>query len=182
MTLSRKPQGQRPGPPPAPPPDPSSTGGDPVVLDLVLYPHRSLSKTGFLVLMAAIVGCSMAVGVAFLLAGAWPVFGFFGLDVLLIYAGFRLNYRAARAYETVRLTPKTLEIVKVDPAGRAMRTELTPAWLSVDLAEPDEWSKRLTLRSAGRDIEIGAFLPPEEKVGLAEALRDGLRRVHAPAL
>ena len=32
----------------------------------------------------------------FLLAGAWPVFGFFGLDVLLVYWAFRLNYRRAR--------------------------------------------------------------------------------------
>ncbi len=155
------------------------TRDDPVVLDLVLYPHRSLSKTGFAVLMAAIAGCSLVVGTALLIAGAWPILGFLGLDVLLIYGAFRLSYRAARAYERVRLSRQALEVLQVDAAGRANRTVFSPAWLAVDLVEPDEWSKRLTLRSAGRRLEIGAFLAPDEKDGLAEALRTGLRRVDA---
>ena len=40
-----------------------------------------------------------------LLAGAWPVIGFFGLDVALIYLAFKLNYRSGRLYETIELTP-----------------------------------------------------------------------------
>ena len=71
----------------------------------MLTPHRSLGPTGFLILMAVLGGVSFAAGIVFLLVGAWPVFGFFGLDVLLIYCAFRLNYRAARAYEEVTVTP-----------------------------------------------------------------------------
>ena len=43
--------------------------------------------------MVAIGAVSFVAGVVFLLMGAWPVFGFFGLDVLLLYWAFRLNYR-----------------------------------------------------------------------------------------
>ena len=43
--------------------------------------HRSLSPSGFLILMIAISLVSFCVGLAFLLMGAWPVMGFFGLDV-----------------------------------------------------------------------------------------------------
>src|SRR5690348_16343440 len=82
----------------------------------ILHPHRSLEPKGFLILMLAIGGVSFLMGMAFLIMGAWPVLGFFGLDVLLIYVAFRLNYRAARAYEVVELTPHTLTLEKVSPS------------------------------------------------------------------
>ena len=57
----------------------------------VLHPHRSLGPRGFLILMLAIGGISFVTGMVFLSMGAWPVFGFFGLDVLLVYVAFKLN-------------------------------------------------------------------------------------------
>lgn len=150
------------------------------VLDLVLYPHRSLPPSGFLILMAAVAAISFTVGLIFFLAGAWPVVGFLGLDVAVVYAAFRLNYRAARAYETIRLADGELEVVKIDPAGRSRRYVLPSAWLSVDLDERPRGRSRLTLRSRGRGLEIGAFLGRDEKDGLADLLRDGLRRAALP--
>jgi uncharacterized membrane protein len=51
--------------------------------------------------MIALGAISFITGVLFLAAGAWPVLGFFGLDVLLVYIAFRLNYRSGRLYETL---------------------------------------------------------------------------------
>ena len=85
----------------------------------VLVPHRSLSPTGFLILMSLLGGVSFVAGMAFLLAGAWPVFGFFGLDVLVVYIAFKLNYRAGRRYETVEVDPAALTVTRVEPSGRA---------------------------------------------------------------
>ena len=101
----------------------------------VLYPHRSLSPTGFLILMSAIGGVSFVTGMAFLLIGAWPVFGFFGLDVALIYAAFKLNYRSGRLYETVELTPEALVITRVHPSGKQESFDFNPYWVRVRLAE-----------------------------------------------
>jgi len=70
----------------------------------VLLPHRSLGRKGFIILMGVISLVSFITGIAFYMQGAWPVLGFFGLDVLLIYGAFRLNYRAARLRETIELT------------------------------------------------------------------------------
>ena len=56
---------------------------EPTIFSAVLTPHRSLSRGGFIVLMLVLGGISLATGIVFLLAGAWPVFGFCGLDVLL---------------------------------------------------------------------------------------------------
>lgn len=158
---------------------------EPLVLNLALYPHRALSPTGFVVLMSAIAGLSFTIGLVAFLLGAWPVVGFLGLDVALVYVAFRLNYRDARAFETIRLTSGEMEIVKVDPAGGSRRIVLPSAWLAVEWDRPGDLPNnprdarrpnRLTLRSRGRRLEIGAFLSTQEKDGLADVLRDGLRR------
>ena len=68
----------------------------------------------------------------FLLAGAWPVFGFFGLDVLLVYWAFRLNYRSAKAYEQVTVTPSELTVRKVSHHGRVSEWTLNPLWVRLE--------------------------------------------------
>ena len=77
---------------------------EPAIFAAVLTPHCSLSRHGFRLLMTALTAISFASGMAFVLMGAWPVFGFFGLDVLLLYAALELSYRRARAYEQVTVT------------------------------------------------------------------------------
>ena len=151
------------------------------LLNLVLYPHRSLSPHGFLILMGVIAAMSFTIGLIFFLAGAWPIVGFLGLDVAVIYLAFRLNYRAARAYETIKLSGNALEVVKIDARGRRRRYVLPSAWLRVSVDERPRRASRLTLWSRGRGLEIGAFLGQEEKDGLADALRDGLRRASLPS-
>ena len=63
----------------------------------------------------------------FLLLGAWPVFGFFGLDVLLVYSPFRANFREARAYEEVTVTPSELTVRKVSHRGGVGEWTLNPS-------------------------------------------------------
>ena len=145
-----------------------------VLFDAVLTPHRSLSPRGFLVLMAVICIVSFTAGLFFFLAGAWPVVGFLGLDVLLIYVAFRINYRRARMYETLHLTSKTLTVRRVDPRGGETRWRFEPTWLQVLLDEPPGHGGPLTLRSHGKSLSIGGFLTAEERCDLAKALRAAL--------
>ena len=78
---------------------------EPTIFSATLTPHRSLGRAGFLILMLLFGGISFVTGMLFLVIGAWPVLGFFGLDVLLLYLAFRLNYWHAEAYEEVIVTP-----------------------------------------------------------------------------
>lgn len=140
----------------------------------VLYPHRSLSPTGFLILMSAIGGVSFVTGMAFLLIGAWPVFGFFGLDVALIYAAFKLNYRSGRLYETVELTPETLVITRVHPSGRQESFDFNPYWVRVQLAELPQGRNDLRLASHGREFAFGRFLTDDERRDFSHTLSGAL--------
>lgn len=152
----------------------------PILFDVVIYPHRSLSRVGFVLVMGLIAGSSFTMGVVFYLAGAWPVIGFLGLDVLIIYVAFRLNYRRARAYETLTLRRDRLDVIQVDAAGHSRRTSLQPYWLSVALEQASGRLPRLMLRSHGRGLEVAAFLPEEEKSALAETLRAALASARTP--
>ena len=146
----------------------------PALFDAVLTPHRSLSPRGFVVLMAAICAFSFSAGLGFFLAGAWPVVGFLGLDVLLVYIAFRINYRRARMYETLHLTRDALTVRRVDHWGGESHWRFKPAWLQVLLDDPPAHASPLTLRSHGKSLAIGGFLTAEERRGLANALAAAL--------
>lgn len=145
-----------------------------VFFDARLTPHRSLSPRGFLILMALIALISFLAGVAFALKGAWPVFGFFGLDAALIFLAFRANYRQARAFETVTLTAQDLLVRRVSAVGKERVWRFEPHWVRIEMDDPPEHDSPLTVTSHGRRLAIGAFLTPEERLGLARALRAAL--------
>jgi len=140
----------------------------------VLTPYRSLAPTGFLVLMVALASVSFVTGLVFYLAGAWPVMGFFGLDVALVYIAFKLNYRSGRLYETLELTPARLTWTRVHPSGRREQFECNPYWARVNLREWPDGRTDLRLASEGRELTFGRFLTDRERRDLAAALRDAL--------
>ena len=148
---------------------------EPTIFSAVLTPHRSLSRKGFLILMTVLGLISFATGTAFLLAGAWPVFGFCGLDVLLIYFAFRLSYRRAKAYEQVTVTPSELTVRQVSHHGRINEWTLNPLWVKLDRVVHAEFGiERLFLVSHGRRLAIAGFLGPQEKESFALALSAAL--------
>jgi uncharacterized membrane protein len=148
---------------------------EPTIFSAIITPHRSLGSTGFLVLMLCIGGVSFVAGVMFLLIGAWPVFGFLGLDVLLIYWAFRINYRAARAYEEVTVTTSELTVRKVSHRGSVREWTLNPLWVRLERVAHEEFGiERLFLVSHGRRLSIAACLGPDEKASFAGALSTAL--------
>ena len=145
---------------------------DKVLFDATLHPNMSLPTGGFLLLMAFLATICFCAGVAFVLAGAWPVFGFLGIDVLIVYLAFKLNYRNARRFETLQLTNEILTVERVAPSGKRKSWHLQPYWLQVELDKNASPGGRLILRSHGRILEIGSFLTEGEKINLAQTLRE----------
>jgi uncharacterized membrane protein len=142
----------------------------------LLTPHRSLNRTGFLVLMAFLSVISFAAGVVFLMLGAWPVLGFFGLDVLAVYLAFKINFRSAKTREEISVTPSELRLRRVNHRGRAVEWVLNPLWVQLDQVEHEEFGiEKLYLVSRGRSVSIGSFLGPDEKASFAKALRAALQ-------
>jgi uncharacterized membrane protein len=149
---------------------------EPTLFSALLTPHRSLNRTGFLVLMAFLSVISFAAGIAFLLMGAWPVFGFFGLDVLAIYWAFKINFRRARACEEILVTASELRVRRVSHRGQVSEWVLNPLWVQIDQKTHEEFGiEKLYLVSRGRRLAIASFLGPDEKASFIKALSAALQ-------
>ena len=150
-----------------------------MLFDAVLAPHRSLPPAGFRLLVGALLSVGLGAGAAFLMLGAWPVLGFFGLDIALLAWCFHLNYRQGRRRERLRLTPDALTLERMSPAGRVEQVRLPPWWLRVEIDRSGGRPGPLTLATHGRREIVGAFLAPSERAEVAEALRQALAPLRA---
>ena len=149
---------------------------EPSLFSARLTPHRSLNRTGFLVLMAFITAVGFIAGVAFWIMGAWPVFGFFGLDVLVIYWAFRVNYRRGDATEEILVTASELRVRRVSHRGHVVEWVLNPLWVRLEEKTHAEFGiERLYLVSKGRRVSVGNFLGADEKASFAKALSAALQ-------
>src|SRR5690348_1589423 len=132
---------------------------EPVLFSAQLTPHRSLSRAGFVLVMTFLSVISFATGIAFLMMGAWPVFGFLGLDVLAIYIAFKINFGRARAREDITVTPSELRVRRISHRGHVVEWVLNPLWVRLDEVVHEEFgTERIHLTSRGRRVSVGSFL------------------------
>lgn len=160
-----------------------SSGGGNIIFAATLTPHRSLGVVGFSILIGIFgLTCFMA-GVMFYLLGAWPVVGFLGLDVLILWLAFKLNYRAARASEQISLSRDRLVIRKVKPNGRIDEVMFNPYWVRLEVSEiEDEGIARIAVRARDRSVAVGGFLNPDDRRSFAHALRAALSEAKSPGV
>jgi len=158
----------------------SESEDEPQIFSALLTPHRSLDRTGFLAVMLFLSVVSFATGLAFLLKGAWPVLGFFGIDVLVIWWAFRVNFRTARAREEITVTTSELRVRRISHRGQVAEWTFNPLWVRLDMEVDEDFGiEHLYLISRGHQIQIARFLGPDEKAsfykGLVEALNAAKR-------
>src|SRR5947209_4310747 len=133
----------------------AAAASEPLIFSALLTPHRSLSSAGFFVVMGLIAAISFVGGVVLFLVGAWPVIGFFGLDVALVYGAFRANYLAAAAYEEVTVRPSELRVKKVSARGKVAEWSLNPVWVGLQRETHEEYGLlALSPVCAGKRLEV----------------------------
>jgi len=144
----------------------------------VLSPHRSLGPQGFAIVMGLLGGVSFIAGIVFFVVGAWPVVGFLGLDVALVYWAFRRNYAQASAREIVEVTEHEIVLHRLHLGKPAQELRFARGFVRVELEEDEERELigPLRLLSRGRSYEVGGFLNPQDRKSLADALKAALAR------
>lgn len=151
---------------------------DKPLFEAVLSPHRSLGRAGFIILMAIVTAITAAHMVVFAAAGAWPVLGFFGLDLALLFGAFWLSYRSGRSREFVRVSRTDLTVRKVKPSGRSEEHRFNPFWARFNIDRHDEIGiTRMQISGEGRRTDIGGFLNPGDKESFASAFQRALATV-----
>jgi uncharacterized membrane protein len=140
-----------------------------------LTPHRSLSAEGFRFVIGGAIAANLVIGLPLLIMGAWPVFGFMGLDIFLLWWLFKRSYLDARRSETLLLTDRELIVVRVAPDGEREEHRLDAYWLKVEATE-----ERLVVVSRGNRAVIGRFLGPDERLRVADQLKAAIAEMRAP--
>lgn len=145
------------------------------LLDVSLRPHRSLHLGGFRLVMILVAVASFIASIPFIVLGFWPVAGFYGLDVILLYFALRTSFDAAKNVEHLNISPFDVLLRKVDPSGKVREWHFNPLWTRLTRDVHDEFGvQRVTLVSRGEAVAIGQFLSPEEKDALWRRLSAAL--------
>ena len=149
---------------------------------MTIWPHRSLSPKGFAIVMGVLAGFLFLIGLGFFLAGAWPVIGFLGLELLVVWGAFKLNYRSARHREIIHTTTEELMVESLTAAGKRAHKSFPIGWLRVSLLPPksppikSRDQQKVILSSHGEQAEVGKYLHPAEKAGLSRELSAMINR------
>ncbi|MDP2121148.1 MAG: DUF2244 domain-containing protein [Hoeflea sp.] len=151
---------------------------DEPLFEAVLSPHRSLGRTGFVILMTLVTVITLIHMVIFVKIGAWPIFAFFGIDLLLLFGAFWLSYRSGRMREFIRMSRTDLEVKKVSPSGRAVDHRFNPFWTRFTIDRHDEIGiTGMQISGQGRQTDVGSFLNPDDKESFASAFQRALATV-----
>jgi uncharacterized membrane protein len=158
--------------------DETNTINSEPVFNAVLTPYRSLGRTGFVILVAVTLAITLFNVIFFLVADALPVAMFFGIDILLLYGAFWLNYRSARAREEVSVSRTELAIRKVAPSGRTRVSRYNPFWARFQVDRHEEFGiTGMAVTEKGRRTTLGSFLNPDDRESFARAFTAALASV-----
>lgn len=120
--------------------------------------------------MSLIAIICLSIGGVFFVLGLWPVLGFMGLDVVLIYWAFRQNFFQARAYEDVEVSRQHVLLRKVSPRGKSADHVFPQFGTRFEVDRHDEIGiTQMRLTNRKRSISFGQFLNPDDRESFARA-------------
>lgn len=158
-------------------------GLDPDRIDSPLFqatirPHQSLSRDGFRIVMIGCCLVSLVVSVKVMMAGFWPIAGFFGLDMLGLFIALKVSFRRGRSFEEVMISPISVMLARVTHRGERREWRFNPIWTKLTRVEDEEYGlQTLTLVSRREHVVVARDASPPERAVIA----DGLSRALAQA-
>lgn len=114
----------------------------------------------------------LGIGVVCAWYGLWPILTFAGLEVMALGAALYVSARRCLDREVIDIQGNRIRIET--GRGRVEKVwEMDRAWTQVELRPVSyRWDeKQLVLCSREREVILGSFLDPEEKVSLARELK-----------
>lgn len=157
--------------------------GDPPLVRLHLWPHRSLPKRGFVWFIAA-TSCLVLLPLIAVLGTPvlWALLPFEIGTVALIWWMLQKSYRDGEILEELSLWSDHASLVRKSRSAKQQSWDANPYWVTLQVhPKGGPVESYLTLKGAGREVEIGAFLSRDEREALYPVLTDLLSRVAATA-
>ena len=143
---------------------------------VTLWPNRSLTpraRRNVLVLVA--LGLAMPMLPALGTPVFWGLLPFEIVAWLALWVSFRRSDADARLSEDLAIWPDEMRVERHEPSGLVLRWTADPYWVRLTVHENAKIEKYITLKGGGREIELGAFLSPGERVELANEIETAIR-------
>lgn len=150
---------------------------DKPIYQVTLWPHQSLTRPGLYWMLGI---------TAFMLS--LPLMGLSGTPVFWVLLPFliaaflglcwaiRCNGRNLSLSEDLWVWRDEMRVERREPDGRLLRWQAEPRKVRVRVHSDARVEDYLTLSGGGREIELGSFLAPEERMALSEELEAALTR------
>ena len=141
------------------------------VFAATIRPHQSLGRTGFRVVMAGCCLVSVATSIWCWRMGFWPIAGFFGLDMIALYAALKVSFRRGRSFEEVMISQLEVLLARVSHRGERREWRFNPLWTKLTTVEDEEYGlQRLTLISRREQVVVARDASPDERARVAQGL------------
>ena len=127
--------------------------------------------------MIAVCFIFFSIGIFFWSLGAWPVFGFLGLDVLLLYMAFKINYKSGDIFENLKLSDSKLIVTRSFPSGKSQTWDLEAYWTKVEILNTFSNDQKLVIKSKEKVVMLGSFLNFNDKKKLMKKINEALEKI-----
>ena len=144
-------------------------------MDAEIWPNRSLSERGFIILISVITAANCASALVFLRLGAPYVLPFLAVDLLAVICAFLVSFRSGRVIERVQVSPSEVKVTYESPKATRVVWESPTAFTRVTTErDNDDRVTALRLALSGRETAVAQALSPGERAAFAKALEDAI--------
>lgn len=146
-------------------------------LSLRLTPYKSLTPEGFVwfIAVTATLICLPLLGIIGT-SVFWALLPFIVVAVWGIWTALRRSWRDMELQETVMIWDDLIRVERTEPKRAPRDWEANPYWVRLILhTKGGPVPNYLTLQGGPREVELGAFLTPLERVELKSLLDQNLR-------
>jgi len=160
----------------------SYADGDQPALRLTVWPHRSLSRKGFVIFISVTFAMLMIPLLAFLgTIALWALLPYLMGSLALTWYLIQRSYQDGTLREDLTIWSDRVELTRSNPRTAAQTWHANPHWARVTLhADGGPVEDYLTMTGNSRTVEIGGFLAPEERRALYPELTDALVHLRTP--
>ena len=145
------------------------------LLSLTIWPHRSCDRKTFILILFIISFILIIPSFLFLsLSFAISILPFSLLSIFLFFFVGNKNFNDALLIEKLKIYPKKIILERKEPNNEIKKWHSNPYWTKVNIYNNGPVESYLTLKGNGKEVELGSFLTPEERINLKKIIDDTL--------
>jgi uncharacterized membrane protein len=159
-----------------PPRAPERSGAFGAEAVLHMWPHNSLTAKGF-VWFIGVTAAALSLPLIAVMGSVvlWGLLPFMLIALGGVWYGIQRNQRDLTLNEVLELSAERIALTRHNPRAAAQHWEANPYWVELRLHPSDgPVENYLTLRGSDREVELGAFLSPEERIEIYADLQSRL--------